>query len=295
MDGKTVISSQEEIKNRFNDEAANYRAIAKLVNFDIAGDTNLFETFIKTLDKLFPDHNENINILDIGAGNGMLTELIMEAYPNAHFTLLDFSNEMLASAKTYFNQKANANSSKINYVLSNFITDSLPNGPFDLVVSSYAMHHCRSSEELSSTFSKIKQVLKEGTGTFLCIDMFLANSVDARKRQANRAVEKWTENFKSREEAQKWAAIIKEEDTPSTLATMIPALYSGGLPLLLDGEGVLATIYGMTKRNHAEIQEIGLAEWLWSWRGLPGSRSKLQDGIYETGPLPFDLEGVKSK
>lgn len=41
-------------------------------------------------------------ILDIGAGTGLLTKFLLEKYPEAEFTLIDMSEEMLKVAKSRF-------------------------------------------------------------------------------------------------------------------------------------------------------------------------------------------------
>ena len=40
-----------------------------------------------------------INVLDVGAGTGVVTEAVLDAFPAARLTLQDFSAQMLARAK----------------------------------------------------------------------------------------------------------------------------------------------------------------------------------------------------
>ncbi|NLO31144.1 MAG: class I SAM-dependent methyltransferase, partial [Methanosarcina mazei] len=45
---------------------------------------------------------ENPDILDLGAGTGLLSAFLMEKYPEATFTLVDMSEKMLEIAKNRF-------------------------------------------------------------------------------------------------------------------------------------------------------------------------------------------------
>ena len=113
------MDTNEEIKERYAKEAETYRKEAWLVNFDAK---ELFTEFKRIVNLLFPN---KLEVLDIGAGNGMLTELIMREFPNAHISMLDFSKEMLASAQAIF-EKENFSVKNIKFIVKNFITDDFP-------------------------------------------------------------------------------------------------------------------------------------------------------------------------
>ncbi len=282
------MDQSNEIKSRFAKEAASYREEAPLVNFDFE---DLTKILLWITNKIYPDNRVKIKILDIGAGNGMLSEILLKSYPNAEITLLDFAPEMLTSAKVYF-EETNIPNKNIKYIVRDFIRDSLPNESYDLVISSYALHHIRSDEELRQVFSKIASVLKPNTGTFICIDMFLENLDDGRKRQVQKALDKWVELFASKEEANNWGKIIQSEDTPATIPTIIASLYQARanenvIPLLTNQGGDIATIYGMTKMSLEDIKRCGLYDLVWSWRDnkYPIGVSGLE---YKIDNLQFD-------
>ena len=147
------MDSSQEIRDRYANEAETYRRDAWLINIDAEMLFNEFKTIIR---KLHNNVNEELKILDIGAGNGMLTELILSVFPNAKITMLDFSKEMLESAKAIF--EANKISlSNIDFAVKNFITDDFPNEKYDLITSSYALHHIRKPDELKIVYSKIAE------------------------------------------------------------------------------------------------------------------------------------------
>ncbi len=283
------MDKSDDIKMRYAEEAVTYRAEAPLVNFDF---DKLFKKLLWITSQIFTDKNAKIKVLDIGAGNGMLSELILRYYPNAEITMLDFSPEMLQSALVYF-EKNNINDDNIKYVTEDFITGNLSNETYDLVISSYALHHIRSEETLKEVFMKIAKVLNDNIGTFICVDMYLETGKLERKRQVQRAIEKWTENFGSTEQAIQWGKIIEGEDTPATIPTIIAALYqcrsnnSDIIPLLTNQSGDMATVYGMTRLPLEEIKKRGLYDLIWSWRDntVPIGVSKNE---YRIENLPFN-------
>lgn len=277
--------TSEEIQKRYEKEAESYREVAPLVNFEMSG---FFDVFSRMIDSFFRDSKAEIKILDIGAGNGMFTELLLKKFPNAKITMFDFSPEMLKSAQAYF--KANGfNEDNIEYIVGDFIKGNLPEGPFDLVVSSYALHHTRSEEELTNVFLKINKTLKSNIGTFLCIDMYLGNSENDRKYQIKEAEKTWLNNFGSKEKVEEWGSIIREEDTPSTVSTILRSLYkcynaSRTIPLINRYTGSIALMYGVTRLSLEEIQKRGLYDLVYYWRNDMEHGEKHE---HETAALAF--------
>ena len=90
------MDQSNEIKSRFAKEAASYREEAPLVNLDFE---SLTKILIWITNKIYPDNTTKIKILDIGAGNGMLSEILLKQYPNAEITLLDFAQKCLRLLK----------------------------------------------------------------------------------------------------------------------------------------------------------------------------------------------------
>jgi tRNA (cmo5U34)-methyltransferase len=72
-------------------------------------------------------------VLDVGAGTGLLSELVHRAMPQAALTLLDGSAAMLAAANARLGPKA-------TYVRQDF-AEQLPAGPWDAIVAALAIHH----------------------------------------------------------------------------------------------------------------------------------------------------------
>ena len=273
------MDTSNDIKERYAKEVLTYRRDAWLVNIDAE---KLFDVFKIIIRKLFNNQDE-IKILDIGAGNGMLTEIVLSCFPSAKITMLDFSSEMLESAKMVF-ELNKINTKNIRYLVKNFITDDFPNEKYDLIVSSFALHHIRKAEDLKEVYLKIAKSLKEN-GTFICIDYYLEETEELRKKQTNDAFNKWTENFNSNKKAKEWANIIKTEDSPATISLIISTLNEckNGkiIPFLFPEKGILAIIYGMTKLDIKKLDELQLMEYVHETKKYINKEKKIDS-------YPFD-------
>jgi tRNA (cmo5U34)-methyltransferase len=84
------------------------------------------------------DGAEISRVLDLGTGDGFTLGRVLATRPGAVGIGLDFSTEMLARARDAF-----AGESRIE-IREHNLDDPLPSdlGSFDLVVSSFAIHHC---------------------------------------------------------------------------------------------------------------------------------------------------------
>jgi tRNA (cmo5U34)-methyltransferase len=72
-------------------------------------------------------------VLDLGAGTGLLAAMVARAHPGAELVLHDGAAGMLEQARERLGDRA-------SYVVAD-LTDPLPAGPWDAVVSALAIHH----------------------------------------------------------------------------------------------------------------------------------------------------------
>jgi tRNA (cmo5U34)-methyltransferase len=84
--------------------------------------------------------NEPRRVLDLGAGTGLLSSLIADRHPETKFVLQDGSPAMLE-------QSSDLLGDKIESVVVSEFSAPLPEGPFDAVVSSLAIHHLPDDEK----------------------------------------------------------------------------------------------------------------------------------------------------
>ena len=103
-------------------------------------------------------------VLDLGCGDGRLTALVLDAYPESVATLVDTSPPMLAAAAERFD-----GDERVSLVVHDF-EDVLPfDGPFDAVISSLAIHHV-SNDRKRSLYAEIAQLLSPG-GVFCNLEI----------------------------------------------------------------------------------------------------------------------------
>lgn len=97
-------------------------------------------------------------ILDLGAGTGIVSSVILQRIGTAELVLLDASAEMLQQAqKRLTDHKPN--------IVQCELTQNLPEGPFDAVVSALAIHHLLDSQK-RELYRRILATLAPG-GIFL--------------------------------------------------------------------------------------------------------------------------------
>ena len=95
-------------------------------------------------------------ILDVGTGDGRLLALLRSERPNAEGVAVDVSPAMLRAARERFRYDANVQ------VLQHDLEEQLPDmGPFDAIVSSFAIHHVTDSRK-KALYSEIHAALCPG-------------------------------------------------------------------------------------------------------------------------------------
>jgi tRNA (cmo5U34)-methyltransferase len=92
-------------------------------------------------------------IVDLGAGSGLLTQLIRRRFPNARIHLIDFSAAMLDLAR-----KRLGNDPNLTFTESDYATDPIPT-EVCAIVSSLSIHHL-DDEAKRRVFRKAHESLK---------------------------------------------------------------------------------------------------------------------------------------
>ncbi len=138
-----------------------------------------FDNFYGTALELIPcAADQDIRVLDVGAGTGLFAALIGQAFPNARLTLVDFSPQMLDQARQRFADRAN-----VVYRTLDFERDPIPS-EYDVAISALALHHTP-QPNLEGVFRKIYGTLVSG-GIFINADQTLGttNANETRYMQA---------------------------------------------------------------------------------------------------------------
>ena len=122
-----------------------------------------FDDFYKTsISFLSYCRNDFNNILDLGAGTGLLTKYLYDIYPNANYTLADISEQMLDVARKRFADLPNFSYDVFDY------TKVFPEFKYDLIASALSIHHLH-DEDKAKLYVKIYHALEEG-GYFINLD-----------------------------------------------------------------------------------------------------------------------------
>jgi tRNA (cmo5U34)-methyltransferase len=155
--------SNPSVAQHFNEEAETYTD--HIVNFI----PQYHEQNAFMMDWLPWGREASIRILDLGAGPGVLSGLLLEKYPQAHLHVLDLAGNMIAAARKNFAAEA----TRITYQQGDFSTDEFGTG-YDLIVSGLSIHHLP-HEAKRSLFQRLFAAINPG-GMLLIRDIVQGES-----------------------------------------------------------------------------------------------------------------------
>ncbi|MBE9228828.1 class I SAM-dependent methyltransferase [Phormidium sp. LEGE 05292] len=143
----------------------------------------LAQTFLEGVRGGIPLASEQINLmlkiislalpkvetfLDLGCGDGVLGRAILAKYPHAKGVFLDFSETMLAAAKSKLGNSQNAEFISQDFGIKDWVNVVKRQEGFDLIVSGFAIHH-QTDERKKEIYQEIFDLLKPG-GLFLNLE-----------------------------------------------------------------------------------------------------------------------------
>jgi tRNA (cmo5U34)-methyltransferase len=139
-----------------------------------------FDDFYRTaIDSIPFGRDDEIDVLDLGAGTGLLSAFVAYSFARARITMLDISDEMLAQARKRFELGGD----RFRFVVSDY-ADAPLDGSYDAVVSALSIHHLADAQK-AALFGRIHGVLKTG-GAFVNADQFRAATKDLEKSHHGR-------------------------------------------------------------------------------------------------------------
>ena len=153
--------------------------------------------------------SDHPRILDIGAGTGLLSALLLQRYPKASLTVLDISDQMLNVAKKRF-----AGNPDVRYITGDYVTTDL-GGRYDLICSALSIHHLI-HEEKQKLYQRIYGALNP-KGVFVNADQ-AAGETPALVRQYMQYWDNFVRNGPLSADEQK--EILKRRDTLDLNATL---------------------------------------------------------------------------
>lgn len=111
-------------------------------------------------------------VLDVGAGTGALSEVVLELSPSVQVVAYDADPDMLAVARA----RLAAWGGRVRFVQGSFL-DPLP--ACDAAVSSLALHHTADLDQRSVVFRRVAEALSPG-GVFVDADVTMPESPGSR-------------------------------------------------------------------------------------------------------------------
>lgn len=118
-----------------------------------------FEQISIALNVLDQTHHPIRTVADLGCGDGTIAQAILQHYPDATVTAIDFSAPMLEAAQ----HKLGAFGDRVQFLQADLYTPAwqVGLGPFDAVLSGYCIHHLP-DERKRSLYQEIYDLLVPG-------------------------------------------------------------------------------------------------------------------------------------
>ncbi len=182
--------------------------------------------------------------IDIGCGTGALSQRLLSLYPEVELTCLDMTEGMLDVARERLKGHGN-----VRFVLHD-LYDFQYDGPYDLVMSSLALHHLVTDEDKREQYRRIQDALAPG-GSFYNADFVLASD----DRTHAMYLRKWADFMYQtlpREEVE--GSVLprhRREDSPAMLTDHLRWMTEAGLSdvdVIWKYYGF--TVYGGRKAHH---------------------------------------------
>lgn len=142
------------IKAAFDRSAQDYDRVRRLL-------IPKYDDFYGTAIEQLPEAGAGpLTVLDLGAGTGVLSALVLEARPGSRLTLVDLSGQMLAQARERLVEVRPLP----KFIEFDYSKEPL-GGPYDAVVSALSIHHLEDADK-AALFVSIFAALKPG-GVFV--------------------------------------------------------------------------------------------------------------------------------
>ena len=214
MKREEKFEKMEQIKDTFENVAKDFDdVIIRLVPF--------YKELVNDLILIIPfEKNKKIAVIDLGCGTGTLSLKIKEYFPNSQITCMDMTKNMLELAKIKLSKYED-----IEYILENFYTFNF-HKKYDLVISSFALHHLITAEDKKNFYQKIYDSLKV-SGCFYNLDILIGPN-DKIQEFYMKKWEEFLSQYLSEERIEKNFKRYQEEDSPESIMNHLKWLEEAG-------------------------------------------------------------------
>ncbi|OGR03641.1 MAG: hypothetical protein A2511_15705 [Deltaproteobacteria bacterium RIFOXYD12_FULL_50_9] len=202
---------QEQVQEHFARQADNYeKLMVKLI-------PQYLEQH-QIIHDLLPDEGKRCRVLDLGCGNGILSEVVLQKLPHSHIVGFDLTENMLKA----FAKKLSRYSGKFALQQGDFRTDSIGKG-YDIIIAGLTLHHL-TWQEREDFYQVVYSALNYG-GLFLARDIIIDEDQAVRQEQYAH----WKAFMKAQgEDPELWYAKHIEKDHPMTITDHFAWLRSAG-------------------------------------------------------------------
>lgn len=177
--------------------------------------------YLTTLDLLPFALDSRFEVLDLGAGTGLLSAMIAEMFPKAQLTLFDLTPEMLAIAR----QRLKPVGRRVRFVTADFAAAGSSAKSYDAVVSALAIHHLPDSGK-RHLFSDIFKYLTPG-GVFINADQVAGETATIDRRSYDMWIKRARE-LKAGERDLNAALERMKQDLPATVGQQLAWMREAG-------------------------------------------------------------------
>ncbi|MDV2504345.1 MAG: class I SAM-dependent methyltransferase [bacterium] len=204
--------SFEDVRDRFEELAFEYDEVVLRV----------VPKYIEQNDAILAlipfERSRGLKALDLGSGTGVLSYLILKAFPKAEVVAFDLSDKMLEVCAA----NLSAYSGRFTLREGNYATDDIGEG-YDVVVAGLTVHHLEHAQK-QRLFERVLEALSPG-GVFLMRDLVLGASPSL--TDIYRAM--WREYMSSEgEDPEVWFARHLEYDIPASVEDQTAWLREAG-------------------------------------------------------------------
>jgi ubiquinone/menaquinone biosynthesis C-methylase UbiE len=114
-------------------------------------DSKLKNFYLKMINSVLAD---NVTVLDVGCGTGLISNLFARKYPTAHFTSIDFADSV-----DYARAFATAHKiQNVKYIKQDFLEQDF-SSTFDIVICQGVLHHIPNGKQ---ALTKLKSLVAPG-------------------------------------------------------------------------------------------------------------------------------------
>ena len=181
------------------------------------------------------------HVLDLGAGTGALSEVLLRRDPDVRVTLVDVDPEMLADARA----RLAPFTGRVQVAEQSF---AVPLPRADAAMASLALHHIPTLEEKARVYASIAAALSP-VGVLVNADVTMPEEETARRADFDGWADHLVANGISREDAFRHFEAWSEEDTYFSVPQESGALESAGYQVTVPWRAGVSTVVVARKAN----------------------------------------------